>query len=1006
MITPGNFTACFEELTGNAPFPWQERLAQLLCSGITPGTVAVPTGMGKTSVVLAWAFALATQLSHEPGHGAKRLPLRLFYVVDRRIIVDAAFDAADHLRRSLESPPPGSVLAEVANALKNFAGPETEPLKVVRMRGGVTWDARWVDAPHQPAVVVGTVDQFGSRLLFRGYGVTPTMAPIDAALCGVDAWVVIDEAHISAPLVETLQHVLTLQSAGSGTAFRPTRVTLMSATSSASFAGPVLAANLASETSAQSPAAQVARQRLSVSKPAQLKTVTARGKGSARLQDLGARLGAEGSKVTRQAGRYAVLCNTVQAARAAHQALLGEGAAGALLLTGRVREFERELLVSDVSARFGSSAPRPTDAQLLVATQTVEVGADLDFDAVVTECAPLASLIQRFGRVRRMGHANGSTSVIVYCEEAHKDDPVYGGATAATWELLRQVANSGNTVDFSWPGIENMLRSAPATTRVSSDFVPVLLGAHVERWAQTSPVPMPDQAVAPFLHGFQAGGPPQVFIAWRAIPRPESGDDTPEHWQRWLELAPLASWEMVAVPLHEARAFIAGTVADSVDSDVELASVETPPTDRPNREQLARAVVLGEPTELPRVVHSPEDIQAYCTVVVDARMGGHDRWGWNGTRADPAADAPVPDVGDLVPSRRGRSLRLAPSIAATHAPGATGLIYAAWERFDPEDPQETLPGVLEAFAQLVPDPLADPYRTAAAGLRDGTWTAYLPERDAETGQWLTHDAGRPVVRLAARADRFELRTEVTDDDALSTSLSARARVPLMVHGDGVGRLARDYAEKLGLPAELARAVELAGRLHDIGKAEPRFQAALYDGDTFAAMGGVLLAKSGRDPRDQVARQAHRLAGLPRGFRHEAVSGRLVRALASARPELFQDLDLDLVHHLVVAHHGHGRPLLPPVAESAPPPVTLEVEGVLLEIPGEPHQVDWSHPQLFQRLNERYGWWGLAFLEAIVRLADMKASELGAAATAAWHAPAASPGRFPPQSTAEVGHARD
>lgn len=1005
MTTPRDFTTCFKELTGNAPFPWQERLAQLLCSGVTPGSVAVPTGMGKTSVVLAWAFALASQLSQEPDRGATRLPLRLFYVVDRRIIVDAAFDAANHLRRALDSPPPGSVLAEVARALRDFAGPEIEPLKVVRMRGGLTWDARWVDAPHQPAVVVGTVDQFGSRLLFRGYGVTPTMAPIDAALCGVDAWVVVDEAHISAPLVETLQRVSTLQSAGSGADFRPIRVTLMSATSSASFAGPVLTADLASETSAQSPAALVARERLSVSKPAQLKTVAARGKGSARLRDLGTRLASLLGEVAGQAGRYAVLCNTVQAARAAHQRLLASGATGAWLLTGRVRDFEGESLVGEVTARFGSNAPRGTDRQFLVATQTVEVGADLDFDAVVTECAPLSSLVQRFGRVRRMGHGNGAVSNIVFCPETHSDDPIYGAATSATWELLQRLAGPGDPLDFSWSGVQAMLQQASDETRAAGPFIPVLLGAHLERWAHTSPAPVPDQAVAPFLHGFGAGGPPQVFIAWRAIPRPGSGDDTPEHWQRWLELAPLASWEMVAVPLHEARAFIAGAIADSIDSDVELAGVEMPPPDRPNGQELARAVVLGEPGELPRVVHSPEDIQAYCTVVVDARMGGHDRWGWNASRADPAADAPVPDVGDLVPSRRGRSLRLAPSIATTHAPGSTGLIYAAWERFDPEDPQETLPGVLEAFAELVPGPLAEAYRVAAEGLRNGTWTVYLPERDADSGQWLLHDAGRPVVRLAARSDRFELRTEVTDNDTLSTSLTARSRIPLAAHGESVGRLAREFAEKLGLPASLVQAVELAGRLHDIGKAEPRFQAALYDGDPVAAIGGELLAKSGRDPRDHVARQAHRLAGLPRGFRHEAVSGRLVRALAVARPGLFQDLDLDLVHHLVVAHHGHGRPLLPPLAESAPPPVTLEVEGALLQIPGEPFQVDWSHPQVFQRLNDRYGWWRLAFLEAIVRLADMKASELGAAATAS-QAPAAHPGSVVPESTAEIGHARD
>ncbi|MCL6537371.1 MAG: CRISPR-associated endonuclease Cas3'' [Acidothermus sp.] len=451
----------------------------------------------------------------------------------------------------------------------------------------------------------------------------------------------------------------------------------------------------------------------------------------------------------------------------------------------------------------------------------------------------------------------------------------------------------------------------------------------------------------------------------------------------------------VAVPLAEARAFLAGKPSESIDTDIESAAEQAGGEPQANG-QVARAVIYAGPDEPPAPLKYPEQIQPNATIVVDSLEGGHDRWGWNGRRNDPSALQPVPDVADLAPSRRRRSLRLAPSIALSHAAqpeaDARNQLLDAWAHLDPEDLAGTLPAVCKAFAAHVPAPLADLYRDAAEGIRSKSWEAYLPARDPETDQWRVAEAGKPVVRLVERGELFATSADRSDDDALSTSLSASESVPLIDHCTRVGDLARDFAERLGLAPELVRAVELAGRFHDIGKAEPRFQAALYDGDALAALAGTPRAKSGRDPRDPIARNAHRLAQLPPGFRHEAVSARLVRALAQARPDLFNGVDLDLVHHLVVAHHGRGRPLLPPIDDANAPPTSLEIEGAALTVPGERYQVDWQHPARFEQLNQRYGWWGLALLETIVRLADMKDSELAAARGAE-----ARPGEAPPLS---------
>jgi len=182
----------FSELTSEGderhpPFRWQMRLLRRMLDGNAPRFVDIPTGLGKTSVMALWLIALA--------EGA-RLPRRLVYVVDRRVVVDQATRFAERLRANM--------LRELAEKLGLEADAE---LPISTLRGGFADNRDWLEDPSKPAIVVGTIDMIGSRLLFEGYGVSRGMRPYHAGLLGVDALVLLDEAHLCPPFEALLRQV-------------------------------------------------------------------------------------------------------------------------------------------------------------------------------------------------------------------------------------------------------------------------------------------------------------------------------------------------------------------------------------------------------------------------------------------------------------------------------------------------------------------------------------------------------------------------------------------------------------------------------------------------------------------------------------------------------------------------------------------------------------------------------------------------------------------------------
>ena len=211
------FAQFFGALWGKPPFAWQQELADRVFGNADrlaewPEAIALPTASGKTACVDIAVFALAKQASRMDRGKIITAPRRIFFVVDRRVIVDQAYERAREIAKKLCDAENG-VLKIVADSLRQIAfgatsGYEKEtPLRAYALRGGMFRSEAWARDPLQPTVVASTVDQVGSRLLFRAYGRGSGAWPVYAALIGNDSLIILDEAHCAQPFLQTLQAV-------------------------------------------------------------------------------------------------------------------------------------------------------------------------------------------------------------------------------------------------------------------------------------------------------------------------------------------------------------------------------------------------------------------------------------------------------------------------------------------------------------------------------------------------------------------------------------------------------------------------------------------------------------------------------------------------------------------------------------------------------------------------------------------------------------------------------
>ncbi|MEQ9406672.1 MAG: type I-U CRISPR-associated helicase/endonuclease Cas3 [Fuerstiella sp.] len=1061
-LTPDDFPEFFNAVHGYDPFPWQSDLAAKVCSPDHktgrhwPTCLALPTGSGKTSGIDIAIFALACQ-SRVPDR-ERTAPRRIIFVVDRRVIVDEAFEHALILATALRGAQ-GGILLEVADRLRQLAGGETLrrllprqmlstqgellPVTCHQLRGGVYRDNAWARTPLQPCVIASTVDQIGSRLLFRGYGCSFKSWPLHAGLAATDSLILLDEAHCAQPFMETLQSIQHFRGRAQEQVGGPFQFAIMSATPPEGTGN--TAVHRISAADLEHP---VLGKRIRTSKPVRL--TPSKAKGASALKDLAVDMVKHAaSLIDDQHQAIAILVNRVRTAKYCHmlldavrkpdvkdvgpytttvlnglRKLLSEDF-DVVLMTGRMRPIDQAKVSGDWLQRLNANSAKERTLErpvVVVATQCLEVGANLDFDAMVSESASLDALRQRFGRLNRTARDISACGIITIRADqisVKNDDPIYGTTLAHTWELLTDKSND-ESIDFAIEPMEAVWDSLSADERRSvipeSKHAPVMLPRHLDVLCQTSPAPVPSPAPAVFLHGLEDGRP-EVQVCWRADLCDHIGQARPSVARRLINavsMTPPTAMECMTVSLTVFRRWLTSkSRADAREATSEIADTSTGSSETEIDRWIPQhaaviwrgkdSCVIGEAPnhQIKPLIVPLKELRPGDTVVLPVSAGGYDIFGH------------VPDEGQSIDvadecffaSKQRASIRLHPALL-------DGIEREFLSQTDIDGTRDAAP-IIRAFEQLrailhtmeeEPDKhvVKDLLRSTGDALCESHWLRRAILESSPFEKWTLLEAihiteegvFRPTWQMGFRGTKLvpDPNTDLeltrgdsfTGDDEIDSNT---VPITLAAHTEGVREFAEVFAANAGIPG-LVNAYLRAAEWHDLGKTDCRFQAFLFSGDKLrASLNSAMPMAKSAGLNDVQAEYSRALSGseMPIGFRHELLSLQVVTELQLLADEDPHD---DLILHLLATHHGYSRPFAPVVIDSEPQPLDLSWNGaVSAKLPVgnvissekreqwiSPHRIDSGIAERFWRLVNRYGWWGLAWLESVFVLADRRRSE--------------------------------
>lgn len=873
-----NFDDCFKALTCRDPFPWQRALYEdWFINHRFPNTCDIPTGLGKTSTIAVWLLAL---VHHTLRGTIPDFPRRLVYVVNRRTVVDQATRETQRIRTALIER---SDLKPAADALRSLAaGPTDSPLAISTLRGQFADNAEWRDDPSRPAVIVGTVDMIGSRLLFSGYGRGFKSRPLHAGFLGQDTLLVHDEAHLESAFQEL---ITAIESEQRRKEFRRFTVMALTATSR----GEDKQFGLSDADRAHA----VVQKRINAKKSVAFHRVDDEKDTADQVAKLTLKHEDSGRAIL-------VFLRKLEDVHKVASKLPQERLR---TLTGTMRGLERDRLAKkdSIFARF-MPEPEVTPEQgtvYLVSTSAGEVGVDISADDLVCDLTPFDSMAQRFGRVNRYGDGDaridivypafgnvspsGTNKTSANVKAGGKSQPLSQIAEVRerTLSLLQRLPTRH---DQRYDASPSTLNALPIADRHAA-FTPPPVILHAsnilfDAWALTSiRSKLPGRPpVTDWLHGIAEWELPQTYIAWRE----EVRYITAELRKRYepedlLEDYPLKPHEL----LRDRSDRVLKHLKKRAETGAAL------PVWVIDRAGSVNVTTMGA------IAEAAQEVLNGSTVLLPPEAGGLLETGMLSGDADFVEERrELYDVADDWIDEDGKPRR-----------------RRLWD--DDEHP-------------------------------DGMKRMRLV-RSIDIGAPSEDDSTEKQESAAPRYWDWYVRPRSADDDGSRTARTAQELAP---HLQLAEQFAAALVAKLLIEADEARAVVLAAKWHDLGKHRQIWQRSIGNRAT-----SLILAKSGSHTRPlEITNYRHELGSLI-----DVVSDPEFRQLT---PEM-----QDVVMHLIAAHHGRARPHF--CADEAFDPERPEksVAETVAEV-----------PRRFARLQRKYGRWGLAYLESLVRAADALASQ--------------------------------